>query len=353
MKIRLGILERDSGYLSRFMGAFGSKYADKFVIMSFSDPVVAFNSLESEKIEVFLVNDSFEVDFTKIPKRCAFAYFVDSVDIDSVNNQHAICKYQRADLIYKQIIGIYSENAANISNLKFDDNSTRIIAFEPVSGGVGSSTMAAACAIHFAKKGKRTLYLNLEKTGSSDYFFDAEGSATISDVIYALKKKKTANITMKLESCVKRAQNGVYYFSQAVSALDMLELNAEEILHLLSELKTTGSYDYIIIDMDFSIEKNMLDVYRNSHALVWVSDGSEISNIKMSRAYQALFEFESNEDSPITNRLSVIYNKFGSRTGKILDIGIKNPGGVSRYEMATITQILEQISSKDMFDSII
>lgn len=352
MKIKLAILEKDQSYLNRIVSVFGTKYADNFQVYSFTDMDVAFSTLEAAKIEVLIASDAFEIDISKLPKRCGFAYFVESPDVEMLNGQRTICKFQKADLIYKQILSIYSDNAVNISGLKFGDDSGKIIFFQPVSGGVGASSMAAACAMHFAAKGKKTLYLNLERFGSSNVFFEAEGQFDMSDIIFALKSKK-ANLAMKLESCVKQAENGVCFYSQTKVALDMMELNSEDVMRLISELQLTGSYDYIIVDTDFSIDREALKVYRKAHTIVWVGDGSEISNSKLSRAYNALNIIEQNADSPIPNRLVLIYNKFSNKTSKMLmEIGIKNIGGAPRFEHATSEQILAQLAAKDMFDAI-
>lgn len=246
MKIKLAILDKDKSYLNRIVTVFEVKYADKFEVYSFTDLSVAIQTLSEVKIDVLIANDAFDVDVVKLPKRCGFAYFVDSPDIDMLNNQRTICKFQKADLIYKQILSIYSENAGNITGLKISDDSCKLVAFTSPCGGTGSSTMAAACALHFAGQGKKTLYLNLEKYGSSDSFFSAEGQFDMSDIIFALKSKK-ANLSLKLESSVKQDNSGVYFYSQTKVALDMLELSADDILHLISELKLTGSYDYIRI----------------------------------------------------------------------------------------------------------
>ena len=352
MKIKLAILEKDQSYLNRIVSVFGTKYADKFQIYSFTDMDVAYSTLETAKIEVMVASDAFEIDVNKLPKRCGFAYFVDSADVEMLNGQRAICKFQKADLIYKQILSIYSENAGNVSGLKFGDDSCKIIFFQPVSGGVGASSMAAACAIHFAAKGKKTLYLNLEKFGSANAFFTAEGQFDMSDIIFALKSKK-ANLAMKLESCVKQAENGVFFYSQSKIALDMMELNTDDITRLISELQLTGSYDYIVVDTDFSIDREALKIYRKAHTVAWVGDGSELSNIKLFRAFNALSTLEQNADSPIPNRMVLIYNKFSNKTSKTLtEIGIKNIGGAPRFEHATSEQVLEQLSAKDMFDAI-
>ncbi len=353
MKIKLAILEKDIGYLNRIVNAFAAKYPEKFQLYSFTNVDAALSTLDEEKIEVLVSSDAFEIDVKKLPKRCGFAYFVDSAGIDTVNGMPAICKFQKADLIYKQILSVYSENAGNVSGLKFGDDRSKIIIFESVSGGVGGSTLASACATRFAQKGKKTMYLNLERYGSSDVFFKADGQFDMSDIIFVLKSKK-ANLSMKLESCAKQADNGVYFYSQSKIALDMAELDTDDIIRLISELQISGSYDYIVVDADFDINKESLRVYRKAHSIVWVGDGSEISNTKLFRAFNALSVLEQNADVSISSRISLIYNKFSNKTGRTLnDIGIKNIGGAPRYEHADTAQVLSQLSSMEMLDKLI
>ena len=353
MRIKLAILENDTCYLNRIVSVFSTKYEDKFEIYSFTDADVALSSLDSAKIDVLVADDSFNIDVAGLPKRCGFAYLVDSADVSMQNDQRAICKFQKADLIYKQVLSVYAEKAGSISGLKFGDDSSSILLFGSVGSGAGASTMAAAAAMHFAAKNKKTLYLNLEKFGSADDFFSGEGQFDMSDIIFALKSKN-ANLPLKLESCVKQDNNGIYFYSRPKIALDMLELSPDEIVRLISEIKLTGSYDYIIIDSDFGIDKEMLKIARLAHSVIWIGDGSEISNSKIRSAYNALVTMEENEDSPLTNRLCLIYNKFSNKSGKALDnLGLRCVGGAPRFEHANSRQIVEQLHKMDMFDKIV
>ncbi len=353
MRIKLAILEQDQSYLTRIVSVFSTKYADKFEIYSFTDQAAALSLLDSARIDILIASDEFDVDVSALPKRCGFAYFVSSNGVESVKDQKAICKFQKAELIYKEILNIYSEKAGSLFGMRQDDDSTKVMVFTSPGGGTGASSMAAACALHFAGTGKRTLYLNLENYGSSDAFFKAEGQFNISDIIYALKSKK-ANLALKLESCVKQDISGVCFYSQSKLALDMLELNGEDKQLLISELKASGSYQYIIIDMDFSLDKDAAQIQRAANGIVWVGDGSEISNRKLRRAYEALTIREQNADLPLTNRLMLLYNKFSNKTSTALeDLGIKNIGGAPRYEHMSTGQILEQLSRLTVFDKII
>ncbi len=352
MKIKLALLEKDKNYLNRIVAVFSMKYADKFELYSFTNIEVALSSLDNVRVDVLIASAAFDIDINLLPSTCGFAYFVDSIDVDTYNGQRVICKFQKVDLIYKQILSLYSEVAGNISGLKFGDDCCKIIVFTSPSGGTGNSSAAAACSLHYAAQGKKTLYFNLEKFGSSDTFFFAEGQCDMSDIIFAVKSKK-ANLSIKLASCVKQDSRGVYFYSQSKIALDMLELSTDDIICLISELRRSGLYSYIILDMDFKIDKEFLKILHKTHAIVWLGDGSETSNNKIIRAYQALSTVEQNEDSPLINRLYLIYNKFRSKTGKMLsDIGINVIGGAPRYEHATTNQILEQLSQMSIFDKL-
>lgn len=275
MKIKLALLDSDQNYLNRIVTAFNIKYADKLEIYSFTKLESAMAALEPSRIDVLVASDTFVVESSALPKRCQLAYFVESADVDSVNDQRAICKFQKADLIYRQILSIYSEYAGSASGLKLGDDSCKVIAFTSPCGGVGSSTMAAACALHYAARGKRTLYLNFERFGSSDAFFAAEGQFDMSGIIFALKSKKT-NLSMKMESCVKQDPRGVYFYSQSKVALDMLELGADEIGRLISEARLSGNYEYVIADLEFGMDRASLQILRQAGAIVWTGDGSEI-----------------------------------------------------------------------------
>ncbi len=353
MKIKLAILEKDSEYLNHIVSFFNTKYSDKLETYSFTDYEKAITNLSNVRIDVFIASDEFSVNVDKLPRYCGFAYLVDTPDIENVNDQRVICKYQKVDLIYKQILSIYAEKAGSISGLKLDGENTRIVAFNSVSGGTGASTVAASYSVYLASKGKKVLYLNLEKFGTSDAFFSGEGQFNMSDIIFALKSKKT-NMSLKLESCVRQDISGVHFYSHSPLALDMLELNCEEMVRLVSELKLMGSYDYLVIDSDFSLDKQTRNFLSMAHFIIWVGDGSEISNEKITRAYEALAILENNADAPIINRIMLIYNKFSNKTGKSIgDIGLKSIGGAPRYEHATTAQVIEQLSKKEMFDKII
>ena len=134
----------------------------------------------------------------------------------------------------------------------------------------------------------------------------------------------------------------------------MLELDMEDVLHLLNELEIMDSFEYIILDMDFGLDKKYMKVFERTQAIVLVCDGDEMSNTKTLRAYQALTIMEEGKENIISNRMSLIYNKFSNKTGRTLDeIGLKNIGGAPRYDHASAAQIIEQLAGMNMFEHIL
>lgn len=351
MKIKLAILDRDERYLSRLEKAFGGKYEDKFEIYSFTDMNAALNALDPSRIEVLLSSDSFEIDTEKLPKRCGFAYLVDAQDVITFRDERAICKFQRADLLYKQILMVYSENAERMG-FRMAGEGSRIILFTGAGGGVGASTMAAACALHFADQKKKVLYLNLEQFGTADLFFQGEGQFDMSDVIFALKSKKP-NLSIKLEGSVRKDPRDVYFYAASKIALDMMELDAEDVHNLLAAL-SRADYDYIIVDADFSLDKEMLKIYREAHAVVLVGNGTESSNTKTERALAALRTMEHNADMPLTKRISFLYNKVSSKGSKELQADqIQILGGTPVYAASSTELLLDQLRQLDAFNKIL
>lgn len=353
MKIKLAILERDQNCLNRVVNAINTKYANKFEIYSFTNAEIAVSVLNTSNIDVVLAGDYFDIDPESIPSKCAFAYLVDSLEIENINNHKAICKFQKTELFYQQIVNLYYENTDNCVAVKIGDKNSKIIAFCSVSGGTGASSVAAAAAIQYAGTDKKTLYLNLEKFGSADSFFSGDGQADMSDVIFAIKSKNK-KLAVKLTEYVKQDETGVYFYSQPKVALNMYEFSTEDTLLLLSELQSSGAYDYIIVDMNFGLDNDTLKFFNQMHSVIFVGDGSEISNSKIFRAYNSLVLIEENTDIALTDRLGIIYNKFSNKTSTMLtDINIRNIGGFPRYKHATCSQIIGQLSQSDFFSKII
>lgn len=351
MKIKLAMLESNSDYLHRVVTMFNTKYAEELEIYSFTDVEAAIDCLEEKKIDVFLASDTFKIDFNRIPKRCGFAYLVDSLDINMIDTHKAVCKFQKGELIYKQILSIYSEHIPNITGIPTAQNGAmKTIVFCSPCGGVGTSTVAAACAIALTNAGQRVLYLNAEVYGDADMFFSCDGQFDFSDVIYAVKSNKT-NRAMKLQSTVKQDQTGVYYYSSVKVPLDIMEMKADDYLTLQNELKTLGCYDYVVIDMEFPKTQDTFKFFEYCNAIVLVSDSFDTSKAKISKAIRGIQIIDGQSDFAIQPRMWMLKNKVSSND--IQQNEIRMLGSFPIYQKVSSAQMAKQLSLSNIFTQLL
>ena len=351
MKIKLAILESDSAYLHRVVPMFNSKYADEIEIYSFTDVAAATSCLEEKKIDVFLASDNFKIDFSQIPKRCGFAYLVESLDINMIDRHKAICKFQKGELIYKQILSIYSEHIPNISGATVNQNGAmKTIVFCSPCGGVGTSTAAAACAMSLTNIGYRVLYLNTEVYGDADTFFACDGQFDFSDVIYAVKSNKT-NRAMKLQSTVKQDQTGVYYYSSVKIPLDMMEMNADDYLTLQNELKALSCYDYVVMDIEFPKTQAGFKFFAYCNSIVLVADNTDVSELKLSKAIQGIQILDQQTDFPMQPRMWLLRNKVS--VNELQQNDIRLLGSFPVYQTVSSAQMAKQLALSSAFSQLL
>ncbi len=352
MKIRIAILEQDKNYLQRLLAAFETKYEDKIEMYSFTDEQLAMEAVENTKINVFLASDKFSINKKSIPDKCGFAYLTDTMDVELEDGTKTICKFQKIDMIYKEIVSLHSENASSQTK-SYDDGGARIIAFASPSGGTGSSTMAVACAKYFVKCGKKVLYFNTEELGESSTYFSGEGQFTFDDVIYAVKSKKT-NMTLKFESTVKQDASGVYFFAPGKMALDAINLSHDESVQLIMDLKMSNIFDVIIWDTDFKFDLLRHRIMEKVSDIVMTCDGSELSVRKFKRMYESVDVLEKQRKIEIVEKLWVVYNQFSNKTGTSVGIpDVKELGGAPKYERATVNQVADQLVAMNLFEKLL
>lgn len=166
--------------------------------------------------------------------------------------------------------------------------------------------MAAAFALNCSLNNKSALYLSMEKIPTTDIIFDGEGKYTLTDVVYAVKSKRS-NLSMKLESFAITDSANVDYFAAPKNPMDLHEMNDEDVELLISELKSMGLYDFIVIDADFNITPTFKKIIDCSDKTVIVVNDDERSAHKVDRMNELMKVFVNNED--FIRTASFIINK--------------------------------------------
>jgi MinD-like ATPase involved in chromosome partitioning or flagellar assembly len=348
MKIKLAILDSDRSYISRITSAFQSKYAgsDQVEIYAFTDEDKALSAIKPSKINVLLASDAFKIDPKLIPNNCGFAYLVETRDIEQYDGRRAVFKFQKIELLYNAIVDLFADSVADEMIVGGGRSATPLYLLTSASGGVGASTLAAATAKSLILRGKTPLYINFEHFGNADLYFSGEGQANFGDVIYAMKSHKP-NFALKLATSAKRDASGVYYYSANANALDTKEISGEEIAMLIDSLKHTNFCDCVVIDINLSIDDKVFVLFKLASKIIFISDGSDVSNIKLSRAYNALRILENNNDQEVLHKAALFFSKFSNKIGSRPDIPLHNIGGVPRFEHMTTDRIIQKLVAEN------
>ena len=353
MKIKLAVLEKDINYLKRINDTFENRYTDNVHIFRFTDKEIALKSIEENKIDVLFAYEEFDIEEDEIPKRCGFAYLSDSNDKLEVKGYKSVGKYQNVDLIYKAVLNVYAEKGNDINLDNGNGDASKIICFTSPAGGVGKTSTAIACAKRMSATGKKVLYLDLDCLGDTRLFLSGEGQMDFGEIIFALKSQK-GNLSIKLESNVKTDASGIDYFESCKVPLDIGELNKEDIAKLLTAIRMQGKYQYIIIDKCFELSDVFNVIIKDSNEIVLVSDGTDISNNKLVKVNSVIEILQDRDDTDIKRKVSVLYNKFSSKNGKVINgLELRDLGGIQRYEGAEHNQLIEEVARMDVFDKLL
>lgn len=351
MKIKVAVLDPNIEFMNRLAKIFQQKYADRINLSIFSNQDALYQSLSENHIDLVLFDQSIKIEDDKIPAGVMAGYFSTMTDVDMIDGVSVICKYQKAEEIYKMMLNLYAEEASDVK-LKKGDSDSRIILFTSVQGGSGTSTAAAAYAMSKAS-GKKIFYLNLEKFGDPNLYFKGKGKLSFSDMIYALKSKK-GNLSIKLESAVQTDPTGVDFFNTCRNAYDMFEVTDEEIQPLLRGIAQLGRYNEIVVDLSGDMTERMLMLMRDyANKIVYVADGGRSGNDKFERFCETVRVIEQRQNISILDKTCLLYNRFSSKNGVQLETAaVPVIGGIHQFAGLGGRELSGKIAQMDVFSRI-
>lgn len=351
MKIRVGLLEKDFRYVSSLMGYFNTHYSQSLELFAFSNLETLEIYLSAKKLDVLLADSEILPADFEVPKFTVLSYLADTPDVDTIRNVRAVCKYQKAELIYREILSLYAEMDQQ-SVYKITEDACPVYLFLGASGGVGTTTMAVACAQSFAAAGKKVLYLNAEENGVVAPFLSGEGAMTLSDVLYTVKSN-SANLALKMESMIRRDKSGVSFFEPFAVTLDAHEITKDDLAELLNTMVRFGAFDCIVVDTDSVITDKRNYLIKLADFIFVVGSGSSLSNAKLERLIQEFALMEERDESRILARVQVLYNGFGSNSVRADLKNIGEYATINRYSGGTPAQIVNEIIRKNIFASML
>lgn len=346
MKIRLALIDTDEDYRKRLSDFYIKNYQDRIEILTFSSIDSFENNRGNKSIDVMLVSENIEDDLSSYSEKICIAYLSDRDLIERKNNIKTINKFKKPEKIYKEILNVLADGINEDIAYKFNDgNNTLVEVFMPVNGGAGATSLAIAYGKKLARQGTPTLYLNFETLNSSNIFLQSQGDMGFDEIIYAIKSKKQS-VSLKIESNVLKTTDGLEFFNESRTALDMLELSDEDIYVLIKELQAMGKYRHIIIDSNLDIGSRLNIFSKFAYKIILVFNDTLQGIKKMSDLNEALQIMENNGNIDITNKLTIICNKVRDINKISIPDNISVRDFIKNYNTHTedLTDILSQVA---------
>lgn len=352
MKMKVAIVGSDIEFMDRLAKIFQQRYSDKISLLIFSEEDSLYQSLEETHADIVLFDSNIAIESEKIPSGTVAGYLSSMPEVDEISGIPAICKYQKVEAIYNMLLSLYMGSSSDVK-LKTNSEGVRVVLFTSVQGGSGTSLAAAAYASKKASEGRKIFYLNLEKFGNVDLYFQGDGRFSFSDVIYSLKSNK-GNLMMKLENAVQKDSSGVDFFSSCKNAYDMIEFSDEELRQLVEEILCSGKYEELVIDLSGDLTERMLMLIRSYvDKIVYVTDGSLTGNRKFERFCEAAGVMEQKDGSSILSKTCLIYNRYSSKNSVQLgEAAVPVVGGIHRVEGIDGKKLVVQIAQTADFSKI-
>lgn len=305
MKIRLVLADTDEKYINHFIRAFKIYYFNEVDIVTFSDLTALKGYISNSTYDILLAAASL------LPEEVVEKSMIltSEIGIKEMNGRPAICKYQKVENLYKGILDAIAEHKSGITYSYEISKESPVIAFTSAAGGVGKTTASLVYARQLVKKGYQVLYLSLESFSNVDYFLNAEGNSNFSNILFAVKCGK-GNLQMKIESSLKQAYGGLYFFSKPINPNEISELEQDEWKELLDAVRAMGRFHCVVIDLPCANEDTAKKIMSLSDQILLVIDGTDTVAEKSQMLMTWLRQNDEVNQTDLFTRVNVIQNKY-------------------------------------------
>lgn len=245
IKKKIVLADEDERYLKEIRYEFMEKVS-KLELITFTKREMLYQYLEQGgEADILVVDESLVGgDLDQVPMPAARIAL--SSSMSPIDGFEVVKKYQRMESLINAILLKYAQESGSLEVVRGDSH-TRLAAFYSPAGGTGKTTLALAMAAAAARKGLRTLYLNLEEIDSVQ---DVLGRTTncLSDIFLALKTRGM-QVGIKLQESIQMEPSaGFYYVSGVESISEYEEIDGEDMKKLLEAVRELSSYDLVILD---------------------------------------------------------------------------------------------------------
>lgn len=366
MKLEVGIITTDELWVQRIIDKLS---LDDFLFFRYADKDNALSNIAKDKIKVLLVDDDIrftddELNEHKICRNAlqisadnnanvsyhtALAFLEHNDNIEEDYNSPTVLKYAPLKVFTEQVEALYTVIANDRYKFKRNSSSTYILNVTSPIGGVGVTTVSIAISEILARRGKRVLYISLDKFANNHYFYGV-GQKTLSDIIFALKIQNN-DIKLAMQQALRKCEDsGVYYMEPPSNPYDAYEMTNDEILAYINACQVLD-FDYLIFDSKGTVDMISEHLVKSADLNIVLANGKAESSEKVNRFYSVISQID--ENSTLVDSLLLVYNAFNSSSTRISELDDGSAAGINRYDGYNFSEIIKSIIDDKKLEGII
>ena len=345
MFISIAVADSNREYLERLTEVLQQNGDLDISIFYNADRLIS--SMEKERYDVVLFDPDISDTKLSFPnvKLAVCLYSDEAVNKELYVDMDNIRKYQRISNIYKDILKKYADIAgysANFSNAK----RTKIQAVYSPIGGSGKTVISLAIAEKMSQLGKNVLYFSTEQLSSSASYFEykEEGNTALVETI-----SSGASFDMKLKGITKQGNNGVNYIEGFERIADYIDITYEEMKDVLNNIKKTGIFDSIIVDMACSIDHITKAVWEEADEIFVICKSGNFSTKKLNFFANQGIVLENKKKFLKIDNMVDISSKFNNELDVPCVASIHNYGNISEENVISAINYSNDIDITKFF----
>ena len=213
-------------------------------VLLIAESVVGEEMMEYSARHVVLLNESGTIRFPQV---------------------HNIDKYQAAEKVKAQLLKLYAEQEEKVFPVLQNVSETKVIGFySPVKRCLQTGT-AIACGQLLAR-GNRVLYLNFENyVGYS--WLEEEPEGDLATLLYYLDED-SQRFMLRLKSLLRYRGDWAYIVPMQ-NSVDLPFIREEEWMQLINRCRFSGMFDYIILDLNESLQ-GLFGILQQCHLILTI-----------------------------------------------------------------------------------
>lgn len=248
---------------------------------------------EQEEIEILLIAESALKMLREeyVRQQVVKMFILQEDDIRERDRRSCISKFQSPEKIVELLV----ESIADLSDWEHEavteDTEVKLIGiYSPVKRCLQTS-FALTMGQILAKEHK-TLYFNFENYSGFGQMLQREFSMDMTDLMYYFRSAKD-KLFIRLPSIIQSI-NGLDYVPPMQYRAEPREITGKEWLELCRSIAGIGQYEYIILDLDDSME-GLFDLLRNCCRIYTITKDDRFATAKINQ-YEQILKFNELEE---------------------------------------------------------